>query len=311
MLGLCAGEAVETDDLDAYGRRSEDDRRASSSLPVLVPLAHGDRSAPSAGGRRGCSGPSGCSAAIALLASAVVLFAEVHRGGVVAVQLGSWPAPFGITLVADLFGGVDGAGDGGRRLRRIAVYATSDVDEAALEVGFFPFFHVLLMGVCGAFLTGDLFNLYVWFEVMLLASFVLLVSRRARSARPEAAGSSTSPSTSLASAFFLVGVGILYGKVGSLNLADLAIKLGGLGRDRSRPAPSPSCCSWPSASRPASSRSSSGSRPPTIRAGFAVSALFAGLLTKVGVYAILRVFTLAVPDRRVRRRRPAARDRRR
>ena len=79
------------------------------------------------------------------------------------------------------------------------------------------------MGVCGAFLTGDLFNLYVWFEVMLMASFVLLALGRRR--RSWTARSSTSRSTWSPSSVFLTAVGILYGLTGTLNMADLACKL--------------------------------------------------------------------------------------
>ncbi len=227
----------------------------------------------------------------ALLVAVVALFVEVNRAGVVAIQLGSWPAPYGITLVADLLAALMVLVTAVVAFA-VAIYATTDVDDAALEIGFFPFFHVLLMGVCGAFLTGDLFNLYVWFEVMLLASFVLLVSGPGRLALRSGVAYVTL--NLLASAFFLVAVGILYGKAGSLNLADLAIKL--------------SASDGPEAARPVALLLlvafgiKAGLFPVFFwlpaaypRAGFAVSALFAGLLTKVGVYALIRVFTLLFP----------------
>ena len=56
----------------------------------------------------------------------------------------------------------------------VAVYSLADIDARREHYGYYPLFHILLLGVCGAFLTGDLFNLYVWFEVLLIASFVLL-----------------------------------------------------------------------------------------------------------------------------------------
>jgi multicomponent Na+:H+ antiporter subunit D len=78
--------------------------------------------------------------------------------------------------------------------------------------------HILLMGVCGAFLTGDLFNLYVWFEVMLMASFVLLVLGGER-AQIEGAVKYVTLNL-ISSALLLEAVGILYGLVGTLNMAD-------------------------------------------------------------------------------------------
>ena len=88
-------------------------------------------------------------------------------------QTGAWPAPFGITLVADLFSAIMVvlAGLVGLAVRPIL---PGDHGPGAGAFGYYPLVHVLLLGVCGAFLTGDLFNLYVWFEVMLMASFVLL-----------------------------------------------------------------------------------------------------------------------------------------
>ncbi|MEJ5298837.1 MAG: proton-conducting transporter membrane subunit, partial [Armatimonadota bacterium] len=149
--------------------------------------------------------------------------------------------------------------------------------------------HMLLCGVNGAFLTGDLFNLYVWFEVMLIASFVLLALGGER-AQMEGAIKYVTLNL-MASALFLAGVGILYGMAGTLNMADLSLKLQDTGHSGLitcvamlfltafgvKAALFPVFC-W----LPASYHT-----PPV-----AVSAIFAGLLTKVGVYALLRVFTL-------------------
>ncbi len=81
------------------------------------------------------------------------------------------------------------------------------------------------MGVTGAFLTGDIFNLYVWFEVMLIASFVLMSLHRTR-AQLHAAFTYVGLNL-LASAFLLTAIGLLYGQAGTLNLADLAQRLAG------------------------------------------------------------------------------------
>jgi multicomponent Na+:H+ antiporter subunit D len=258
--------------------------------PILIPLLAAIAGAFGWGQARLQRG-IGVAGAAALLLAAVALFARVESAGVQAVQLGSWPAPFGISLVADLLSALMVLVSATVGLA-VAVYATTEVDERTLATGFFPFFHALLMGVCGAFLTGDLFNLYVWFEVMLLASFVLLVAGGGR--RSLTSGVAYVSLNLLASGFFLAAVGILYGKVGTLNLADLALKLATPdAAEISRPVAMLLVVAfgikaglfpvffWLPASYPTT--------------GFAVSALFAGLLTKVGVYALIRVFTLLFP----------------
>ena len=169
------------------------------------------------------------------------------------------------------------------------------MDRGREAFGYYPLVHVLLLGVCGAFLTGDLFNLYVWFEVMLMASFVLLVLG---GERPQLHGGIKYVTLNLvSSAVFLAAVGILYGLTGTLNMADLARKLDGMTQTGTvtavamlflvafgiKAAVFP-LFFW----LPASYHT-----PPG-----AVGALFAGLLTKVGVYALIRVFTLLFPDRR-------------
>ena len=155
--------------------------------------------------------------------------------------------------------------------------------------GYHALIQILLMGVSGAFLTGDLFNLYVWFEVMLVASFVLMALHRT-SAQFEAAFKYVTINL-IASSIFLTALGLLYGVTGTLNMADLAR----VWPPSARPASTWSwrCCSWSrSASRLGCFRCSSGCRPRITRPPAAVGAVFAGLLTKVGVYALMRIFTL-------------------
>jgi multicomponent Na+:H+ antiporter subunit D len=224
----------------------------------------------------------------ALLAAAVALLASVLKHDVLASQMGGWPAPFGITLVADILSALMVVVTGVIGLA-VAVYSLSSIDRGREQYGYYTFFHVLLMGVCGAFLTGDLFNLYVWFEVMLMASFVLL----ALGGEPDQLRGAIKYVTMnlLASAVFLAAAGILYGIAGTLNMADLA-RLAAASTD-----PTP----WTATAMlflvafgiksavfplffwlPASYHT-----PP-----IPVAAVFAGLLTKVGVYSLLRVFTL-------------------
>ena len=225
---------------------------------------------------------------IALLVVTVVLLYRIQHEGIQAVQIGNWPAPFGITVVADLLSAIMlvlGAVIG----LAVNVYATATVDARREVFGFYPLLQVLLMGVSGAFVTGDLFNLYVWFEVMLISSFVLLALG---GERPQLEGAFKYVTLNLiSSALFLAAVGLLYGATGTLNMADLALKV----RDAGEPALLSAIAMlfltafgikaavfplffW----LPASYHT-----PPA-----AVSAVFAGLLTKVGVYALIRVFTL-------------------
>jgi multicomponent Na+:H+ antiporter subunit D len=230
----------------------------------------------------------GLTSAFSMPVVAFLLLSVVRNDGIQVTQIGGWPAPFGISLVADLLSAIMLclAGTTGAA---VAVYSVATVDIRRESFGYHPLLQVLLMGVNGAFLTGDIFNLYVWFEVMLIASFVLLALGGERNQLEGAFKYVTLNLVS--SALFLAAVGLLYGVAGTLNMADLAVKL--------RNANQPALVSgvgmifliafgikaaifplffW----LPASYHT-----PPV-----AVSAIFAGLLTKVGVYALIRVFTL-------------------
>jgi multicomponent Na+:H+ antiporter subunit D len=221
------------------------------------------------------------------LASVITLLVTVQRNGIQAVNIGNWPAPFGITLVVDLFSAVMLAVTGVIGLA-VAVYSLGSIDTRRQAFGYYPLFQVLLMGISGAFLTGDLFNLYVWFEVMLIASFVLTALGGER-AQMEGALKYVTLNL-LSSAIFLAAVGTLYGVTGTLNLADLATLIPeidtGLVNALAmmfliafglKAALFPFFFWLPAAYH----------TPPA-----AVSAIFAGLLTKVGVYALVRVFSL-------------------
>ena len=230
--------------------------------------------------------------AVALLVSGAVVFQRVEGEGIQVLQMGGWPAPFGITLVADLLSamlvlavGVVGVA--------VTAAAFAGVDPRREAIGYHPLVQILLMGVTGAFLTGDLFNLYVWFEVMLVASFVLMALHRT-STQVEAAFKYVTINL-IASSIFLTALGLLYGAAGTLNMADLARV-------------------WPTLRTPGIDMvlavlfvmafsikaglfplffwlPASYHTPPA-----AVGAAFAGLLTKVGVYALMRMFTLLFQD---------------
>ncbi len=230
--------------------------------------------------------------AAGLLACSLLVFVDVARGGVQVLQVAGWAAPFGITLVADTLTSLLLVATG---LVGVAVtgYAFAGVDPRRESAGYHPLLLILLMGVSGAFLTGDLFNLYVWFEVMLVASFVLMALHRTRE-QVEAALTYVTLNL-LASALLLTALGLLYGQSGTLNLADLS-------RQWAQHGPPPlqlplamlfltafgikaalfPLFFWLPASYHA---------PPA-----AIGAVFAGLLTKVGVYALFRVFTLLFHD---------------
>jgi len=222
-----------------------------------------------------------------LLASSALMVA-VLRDGVVAAQMSSWAAPFGITLVADYLAAVMVVITAITGLAT-AVYALGEIEERLEKLGYHALFQILIAGVTGAFLTGDLFNLYVWFEVMLIASFGLLVLGGRREQLD--AGIKYVALNLVSTLVFLSGIGLLYGMTGTLNMADL--------RDAVANAENQNLVTvisimfmigfgvkaalfplffW----LPASYHTPS----------FAVSAVFAGLLTKVGVYALMRMFTL-------------------
>ncbi|RUR31881.1 Na+/H+ antiporter subunit D [Vreelandella nanhaiensis] len=225
---------------------------------------------------------------IALLVASLWLFVATLSEGYITMQMGSWPAPFGITLIADMLSAVMILMTGIIGLA-MGIYSLATTGRGHEKFGYYPLMHLLLAGVAGAFLTGDIFNLYVWFEVMLVASFALLILGGER-AQMEGAIKYVTLNL-LASVIFLTAVGLLYGTVGTLNMADIALRIEVAEHDGMvevlavmfmvafgiKAAAFP-LFFW----LPASYHT-----PPV-----AVSALFAGLLTKVGVYALFRVFTL-------------------
>ncbi|HEX4884410.1 MAG TPA: monovalent cation/H+ antiporter subunit D [Casimicrobiaceae bacterium] len=226
----------------------------------------------------------GLAATLALLAVAVRLLGHAAGGSVDVYLLGNWPAPFGIALALD-------------RLSALMLVITAAVALPALLYAgprwqgraphFHAFFQVQLAGLNGAFLTADLFNLFVCFELLLIASYALLL--HGAGARTLGAGFRYVVVNLVASSLFLVAVSLLYGVAGTLNLADLARKLpaiepANLGLARAaclmllvvfavKAAIVPLGFWLPAAYR---------------NAPAPVAALFA-LMTKVGVYAILRV----------------------
>ena len=222
------------------------------------------------------------------LAAALLLLWSVRQDGIFATQMGNWPAPFGITLVADLFSAIMTVLAALMGLT-VVIYSLGSMDSGRESSGYYAFFHFLLMGVSGVFLTGDLFNLYVWFEVMLMSSFVLLALGGERHQLEGAIKYVTL--NLISSALFLTALGILYGMLGTLNMADLSRQISdGMHAGVISTLSMLFLVAFGIKSAlfplffwlPASYHT-----PPV-----AVSAIFAGLLTKVGVYTLIRVFSL-------------------
>ncbi|WP_375585772.1 proton-conducting transporter membrane subunit [Cyclobacterium xiamenense] len=229
---------------------------------------------------------------LALLIS-LALLVKVHREGIQTMQAGGWIAPFGITFVADALSALLVVLTAISGLA-VSVFSVGSVRNARIKFGYFPIMHLLIMGLSGAFLTGDIFNLYVWFEIIIISSFVL-ITIGGEKAQLEGAIKYVAMNL-LASVVFLTAIAILYGLTGSLNMADLSLQVANVSNRglvnvtailflvgfgiKSAVFP---LYFW----LPASYHT-----PPP-----AISAIFGGLLTKVGVYAMLRVFTLIfIPD---------------
>ena len=223
-----------------------------------------------------------------------LVFWVQHTSGVQAVGVylpANWPVPYGIVLVAD-------------RLSAMMVLLTSVLGLAAVlyasarwhkaGVHFHPLFQLQLMGLYGAFLTADLFNLFVFFEIMLTASYGLLL--HGGGAARVKSGLHYIAVNLLASTLFLIGVAMLYGVTGTLNMADMAIMVPAIPEDDRgllhagaailAVAFLVKAAAWPLNFWLPSAYSA---------AAAPVSALFA-ILTKLGVYAILRVWTLLFPQ---------------
>jgi len=223
-----------------------------------------------------------------LVASAVSLFAHVWASGPVRVEMGGWSAPFGIIVYADTLSASLVTATALIHFT-VTMYGLASADEDRRRSDFWPLANTLVMGVQGAFLTGDIFNLYVWFEVLLISSFVLVAMGNVR--RQIEAAAKYVVLNLLSSTSFLLGIALLYGATGTLNLAELSEEL-----HRTEITPLISSITvlfvvgfgikaamfpfglWlPTAY---------GSPPATL------AALLAGLLTKVGVYSFLRTGAL-------------------
>ncbi len=222
------------------------------------------------------------------------LLAKVVAHGPLTMVMGRWLPPFGIAFTVDLFGALMALTAAIAALAG-GLYALKDVTESGRRYGFFPFLLLLMAGVSGAVLTGDVFNLYVWFEVLLISSFGMLILG---SDRGQIDGAMKYAVLNLiGTTLFLIAVGIVYAVFGTLNMADIAGKVETV-RDTA-PLMTLSALvllafAMKAAAFPVNFWLPASYHTPRI----VVSALFAGLLTKVGVYALMRIMVMLLPVER-------------
>ncbi|TDL31796.1 Na+/H+ antiporter subunit D [Jeotgalibacillus sp. S-D1] len=226
-------------------------------------------------------------AMLSVFAISLWILEDVRSNGIMRLDFGGWTPPFGITFVADSFAMllVAAASFVSLICMLYAVFAGDKRREYYFQ---YTFMLLLIAGVNGAFLTGDLFNLFVCFEVMLLASYVLMTLGGEKKQLTE--GIKYVLINILSSWLFLLGLAYVYGTLGTLNFAQLSLRIAEAGQPPILTAISILFLAvfslkaglvlyfWLPGSY---------SALPT-----AVSALFAALLTKVGVYALFRTFTL-------------------
>ncbi|MEA3320257.1 MAG: Na+/H+ antiporter subunit D [Bacillota bacterium] len=220
--------------------------------------------------------------------AAMVLVHTVYRDGIQTLEIGSWKPPFGIVLVADMFAAL-------LVLTGVIVsftcvlFSFRNIGKGRENFFFYSFTQFLITGVMGAFLTGDLFNLFVFFEVMLMSSYALIVLGGTRIQLRESIKYLLV--NIISSALFVIALAYLYGLVGTLNMADVSDKIAQSGQTdivtvvailflivfglKGGIFP---LYFWLPGSYQA---------PP-----YAITAIFGALLTKVGVYSIYRIFTL-------------------
>jgi multicomponent K+:H+ antiporter subunit D len=222
-------------------------------------------------------------AIVALLPVACMLMVRAAQGEIVSYALGAWPAPFGIVLELDRLGAL--------MLLLTAVLAVccllgTSSEDARRGRYFRALFQFELMGLNGAFLAGDLFNLFVFFELLLIASYALLLhgggARRVRN------GLHYLLMNLVGSSFFLIAVGVLYGITGTLNMADMGERLAHLGPDSLPLARFAGATLMLVFGLKAAVFPMSFWLPQAYRSAIGpVAALFA-IMTKVGIYAMLR-----------------------
>lgn len=227
-------------------------------------------------------------ASAATAAAAWTVMLKVRSEGIQTVDMGSWPAPFGITLVSDMLSILLVLTASVITLC-VVLYSFRSIGSGREAFYYYPIVQFLLVGVNGSFTTGDIFNLFVFFEIMLMSSYVLIVIGGTKVQLRESIKYILV--NVISSAIFVIAVGYLYSVTGSLNMAHISARISELGAE-----PIITVLAilflvvfglkggifplyfWLPGSYAA---------PPA-----PILALFGALLTKVGVYAILRTYTL-------------------
>lgn len=235
-----------------------------------------------------------CAAVLLLvLVCDVLLLQRVLADGPLTMSMGNWQPPFGIAFTADVMGAGFALAAAFVALC-VVLYAQMDTPASAIRDGFYPLILLLVAGVSGAFLTGDLFNLYVWFEVMLIASFGLIVL----AGNPLQLDGAVKYGVLnfLATALFLAALGLLYGLLGTLNMADI---IGAAAKAELAPLTAIAALfalafGMKAAMFPVNAWLPASYHVPPA----AISALLGGLLTKVGVYAFIRTLAMLLPEAR-------------
>jgi multicomponent Na+:H+ antiporter subunit D len=220
------------------------------------------------------------------------LLLDILDNGPASMVMGQWLPPFGIAFTADAMGALFALTTSVIALL-VFIYSMKEIDEETQARGFVPLYLILISGVSGAFLTGDIFNLYVWFEVLLISSFGLIVL----GGRPVQIDGAVKYAVLnlVATTIFLIAVAYVYGLFGTLNMADIIRKIPFV------PSEAPLftivllfivAFAMKAAAFPLNFWLPASYHTPNIL----VSAIFAGLLTKVGVYALLRIATMLFSD---------------
>jgi multicomponent Na+:H+ antiporter subunit D len=264
--------------------------RALVVLPLVLPLAGAGLSQALARLLR-LQRVLGVLVLTATLIASIALAIRVDRETMVIARIGGWEAPVGITLAADLLSAIMLVVSSAMVLA-VLIYAIGSPRTADQAPFFHPVYLVLAAGVSAAFLTSDLFNLFVAFEVMLTASYVLITLGGTRDQVRH--GMTYVVISLLASTLFITAVGLVYAATGTVSMADLSVKLAGIDPVLRNALGSLFLVvfgvkaaifplffwlpdSYPTAPAP-------------------ITAIFAGLLTKVGLYAIIRSQTLLFPS---------------
>ena len=259
-------------------------------VPIVLPLLTGGLLVLLERRRENWVAPISVASAIGFLLVALLLLQRADTGALQAYLLSNWQAPFGIALALDRLSAL--------MLLLLAVVALASLTyalggDARRGAHFHALFHFQLMGLAGAFLTADLFNLFVFFEVLLAASYGLLLHGQGPGVAQRLKASVHYVVFNLTgSALFLIAVSLLYGLTGTLNMADLAVKIAQLGPENQRLAQAAALMLLVVFAVKAALLPLYFWLPDTYASATApVAALFA-IMSKVGVYAVLRTTTL-------------------